>query len=33
MSSFEDTSAPSSLHDMVNGLTAAKAMASIIAER
>jgi hypothetical protein len=33
MISFEDTSAPSSLHDIVNGLTAAKAMASIIAER
>lgn len=33
MSSFEKDSAPSSLHDIVIGLTGARAMASIIAER
>ena len=32
MSSFEEGSAPSSLHDIMNGLTCAKAMASIMAE-
>ena len=33
MSSFDKTSAPSSLHDIVNGLTRAKAIASNMAER
>ncbi|MBU6481338.1 MAG: hypothetical protein KGS09_12425 [Nitrospirae bacterium] len=33
MSSFEQTSFPSSLPDIINGLTGARAMASIIAER
>ena len=32
MSSFKEGSAPSSLHDIVNGLTIAGAMASIMAE-
>jgi hypothetical protein len=33
MSSFDEGSAPSSLHDIVNGLTGARAMVSIMAER
>lgn len=33
MSSFEEGSPPSSLHDIVIGLTGARAMASIMAER
>ena len=32
MSSFEEGSAPSSLHDIVNGLMVARMMASIMAE-
>ncbi|MEP6934857.1 MAG: hypothetical protein ABI988_13110 [Nitrospirota bacterium] len=32
MISFEEGSAPSSLHDIVNGLTSARALASIMAE-
>jgi hypothetical protein len=32
MSSIKEGSAPSSLHDIVNGLTGARAMASIMAE-
>ena len=33
MSSFEEGLAPSSLHDIVNGLTGARAMASVMAKR
>lgn len=33
ISSLEEESLPSSLHDIVNGLTGARAMASIMAER
>lgn len=32
MTSFKEGSAPSSLHDIINGLTGARAMASIMAE-
>jgi len=33
MSSFEEGSAPSTLYDMAHGLTGARAMASLMAER